>query len=279
MSPMSLAADAATAGVNRGPAIAFCAVLTVLAWVGVITYGLPALRSQQGRPERLPWSQRLRRIAIMSFWSYWPVALLGFLIALIFATEINVFWSWLAIGVMVACPLLWALSFIVRTVERHRARVDRGNVFGVPTPRGPWWPTAASGLWVAGVIGALVVATRVAYSIYVSRPAIVRGMGVDAVLKSANQDPSVRQLVASHAGQAAIDARVDQLTSGALTEARGLMTAAWWFIGVAIAVWLTGLVVAAVGGVKLYRRQQERRQDYETEMTAAMARAARLRPA
>lgn len=245
---MLIAADAATSSTSPVLGNAFIVGVTALSWFGLWRYARPALRSQDGRADRMSRDRRLRRIA-------WTLLI----------------WSVYATPVVAALLGVAALTF--RTIDRHRVRVQH-RALGLPDPPAPWWPSAVVATWTTIAVGVTVAAGYLAWQLFAGyaerRSALIQSQGQTAL-----NDHEVHQMIANGAPKGAVQERIAALTGTDDDIAALKATIQTFMVGYLIAI-LVILVVIIVGAVLLYRRQKRRRADYDVRITESVARAAQL---
>ena len=276
---MLIAADAAPSSTSPVLGNAFIIGLTALSWFGLWRYARPALRSQDGRADRMSRDRRLRRIAWTMLIMIYPLMFTAGCLFIVFTPTSSaanwpatiVIWSVYATPVVAALLGVAALTF--RTIDRHHVRAQH-RALGLPDPPAPWWPSAVVATWTTIAVGVTVAAGYLAWQLFAGyaerRSALIQSQGQTAL-----NDHDVQQMIANGAPKGAVQDRIAALTGTDDDIAALKATIHTFMVGYLIAI-LVILVVIIVGAVLLYRRQKRRRTDYDVRITESVARAAQL---
>lgn len=258
---------------------AFVIGLTVLSWYGLWRYAWPALRSQEGRADRMSRDRRLRRLAFGLLVMIYPLMFTAGCVFMAFTSSSTAgSWTanlivWAVFAALLSAPILGLVALIFRTIDRHRARVLRREL-GLPDPPAPWWPSAVVVTWALICVGVSIAGWIVAWRFF-NAYAERRSALIQSLMQQAEDDPGVQQLQADRASRATIEERLAALTGTSADLADLKRNIQVFLIGNLVA-FVVVVAITALGAVLLYRRQKRRVADYQTRITESTARAAQL---
>lgn len=276
---MLIAADAAPSSTSPVLGNAFIIGLTALSWFGLWRYARPALRSQDGRADRMSRDRRIRRIAWTLLVMIYPLMFTAGCLFIVFTpTSSAGSWTanlivWSVYAALVVAALLGVAALTFRTIDRHRARAQH-RALGLPDPPAPWWPSAVVATWTTVAVGVTVAAGYLVWQLFAGYAEHQSAL-IQSHAQTALNEHDVQQMIANGAPKGAVQDRIAALTGTDDDIAALKATIHTFMVGYLIAI-LVILVVIIVGAVLLYRRQKRRRADYDVRITESVTRAAQL---